>query len=130
MAFSSRVGSRGAFTISYLSTASALYTVSPPGLAFSDDDLSFEFVVSSWALQVWSVFVIMTTSVVVPGAVDVAPTVSESRGEASAALYPIALLIDELRSEDVDLRVNAMNQLVVVVVEGLLGPSECTVRTI
>ncbi|EER12464.1 Serine/threonine-protein phosphatase 2A 65 kDa regulatory subunit A beta isoform, putative, partial [Perkinsus marinus ATCC 50983] len=53
----------------------------------------------------------MTTSVVVPGAVDVAPTVSESRGEASAALYPIALLIDELRSEDVDLRVNAMNQL-------------------
>ncbi|KAF4729452.1 hypothetical protein FOZ63_009256, partial [Perkinsus olseni] len=27
------------------------------------------------------------------------------------ALYPIALLIDELRSEDVDLRINAMNQL-------------------
>ncbi|KAF4702131.1 hypothetical protein FOZ62_005671, partial [Perkinsus olseni] len=53
----------------------------------------------------------MTTSVAVPGAVDVAPTVSESRGEASAALYPIALLIDELRSEDVDLRINAMNQL-------------------
>ncbi|KAF4704614.1 hypothetical protein FOZ63_006234, partial [Perkinsus olseni] len=53
----------------------------------------------------------MTTSVAVPGAVDVAPTVSESRGEASAALYPIALLIDELRSEDVDLRINAMSQL-------------------
>lgn len=42
---------------------------------------------------------------------NMATAVSQSPGESDDSLYPIAVLIDELRNEDVHLRLNSIRKL-------------------